>query len=332
MLWNVLRRRRGLVLLVALVCIAVPSTLRHGVTSPVWLTGVALLLLWLALGRWPAEPLAQRRSVLVAPPVTGRWSGLNGPADKVPSHGTHGLGQTYAIDVCHVPEGLAEERQRRFHWLWPQTRRPEFYASFGQPLFAPADGVVVRASGRQRDHLGRMSTLGLLYLLVLEAPVRALGGYRFMFGNHVIVRIEKPLRQGGDGDEDGVGHGDGLGEGTGERTGEETGEVYAVLAHLRRGSLSVRAGDRVVAGQLLGECGNSGNSSDPHLHFHLMDSADPAKANGVPFRWRYRDEDGGEHVGVPRDGELFHVRPPQATGTRTATSPGASSEAPSERD
>ena len=327
MLWNVLRRRRGLVLLAALVCIAVPSTLRHGVTSPVWLTGVALLLLWLALGRWPSEPLARRRSVLVAPPVTGRWSGLNGPADKVPSHGTHGLGQTYAIDVCHVPEGLAQERQRRFHWLWPQTRRPEFYASFGQPLFAPADGVVVRASDRQRDHLGRMSTLGLLYLLVLEASVRALGGYRFVFGNHVIVRLEKPQRQGDDGEGEGAGD-----DGDGDGLDEGTGEVYAVFAHLRRGSLSVGVGDRVVAGQLLGECGNSGNSSDPHLHFHLMDSADPAKASGVPFRWRYRDEDDREHVGVPRDGELFHVRPPQATDTRTATSPGAPSEAPSDRD
>ncbi len=48
-------------------------------------------------------------------------------------------------------------------------------------------------------------------------------------------------------------------------------EVYAALAHLRRGSVRVRPGDRVAAGQQLAACGNSGNSTEPHLHFQLMD-------------------------------------------------------------
>jgi len=46
----------------------------------------------------------------------------------------------------------------------------------------------------------------------------------------------------------------------------------SVLAHLQRGSLAVKAGDLVKRGQLLGRCGNSGNSSEPHLHYHLQDS------------------------------------------------------------
>ena len=46
----------------------------------------------------------------------------------------------------------------------------------------------------------------------------------------------------------------------------------SVLAHFKQGSIVVEVGDRVKAGQLLGECGNSGNSSEPHLHYHLQNT------------------------------------------------------------
>lgn len=48
----------------------------------------------------------------------------------------------------------------------------------------------------------------------------------------------------------------------------DTGTETVVLAHLRPGSVAVAVGDRVRAGQLLGRVGNSGNSSEPHLHLH----------------------------------------------------------------
>ncbi len=48
---------------------------------------------------------------------------------------------------------------------------------------------------------------------------------------------------------------------------------YAVYAHLKPDSLRVRRGDKVRTGQILALCGNSGNSSEPHLHFHLQDNA-----------------------------------------------------------
>jgi hypothetical protein len=47
---------------------------------------------------------------------------------------------------------------------------------------------------------------------------------------------------------------------------------FSVLAHLQRGSDLVKAGEQVKRGQLLGKCGNSGNSSEPHLHYHLQHS------------------------------------------------------------
>ncbi|MBI5818971.1 MAG: peptidoglycan DD-metalloendopeptidase family protein [Verrucomicrobia bacterium] len=45
---------------------------------------------------------------------------------------------------------------------------------------------------------------------------------------------------------------------------------FSVLAHLMPGSLRVKVGDTVKVGQLIGKCGNSGDSSEPHLHFHLQ--------------------------------------------------------------
>jgi hypothetical protein len=58
-----------------------------------------------------------------------------------------------------------------------------------------------------------------------------------------------------------------------------------VLAHLRRGSVRVRTGEQVAAGVAVAQCGNSGNSSEPHLHLHVMDHPQPLVAAGVPFQF-----------------------------------------------
>jgi hypothetical protein len=50
-------------------------------------------------------------------------------------------------------------------------------------------------------------------------------------------------------------------------------DEVSVLAHFKQGSIVVKAGDKVQRGQLLGKCGNSGNSSEPHLHYHLQNSS-----------------------------------------------------------
>jgi hypothetical protein len=46
----------------------------------------------------------------------------------------------------------------------------------------------------------------------------------------------------------------------------------SVLAHLKLGSITVKVGDKVKKGQVIGVCGNSGNSSEPHLHYHLQNT------------------------------------------------------------
>jgi murein DD-endopeptidase MepM/ murein hydrolase activator NlpD len=70
---------------------------------------------------------------------------------------------------------------------------------------------------------------------------------------------------------------------------------FSVLAHFQRGSVAVKAGGTVKRGQLLGKCGNSGNSSEPHLHYHLQNSAIFQDAFGIKVRF--------QNLSVTRDGK-----------------------------
>ncbi|CAM5369489.1 M23 family metallopeptidase OS=Streptomyces tendae OX=1932 GN=GUR47_22000 PE=4 SV=1 [Streptomyces tendae] len=226
------------------------------------------------VNRWnggaPDAPGRSREPVEVAPPVTGRWSALNSPADRTPSHGVHAYGQTFAIDLVAEPEPGARPG---FRALWPLARRSRDFPAFGAPLLAVADGTVVRADDGQRDHLSRTSLPALLYLMLVEGSVRELAGARRIVGNHLVLDL-------GDG-------------------------VHALYAHVQRGSFTVREGDRVRAGQVLARCGNTGNSTEPHVHFQLMDGPDPDSARGVPFTWT--------GIGVPRNGEIFET--PSSAGS-----------------
>lgn len=58
---------------------------------------------------------------------------------------------------------------------------------------------------------------------------------------------------------------------------------YAFYAHLQPGSLKVRTGDRVKRGQVLALLGNSGNTTAPHLHFHVSDGMGPLSSQGLPY-------------------------------------------------
>lgn len=210
-------------------------------------TVVPLVFLGLGYVRPPTPP--ERPPVEVPSPVRGRWQALNSPGSKVPSHGLRAYGQAYAMDMLHP---RAPDASASIPWSGGR-REPTEFACFGEPVLAVGDGTVVATSSGQRDHRSRESWPALLWMLVAEGFVRELGGVGFVLGNHVVVD-----------------HGDG---------------TFAVYAHLQRGSVVPGVGDPVRAGDRLGLVGNSGNTTEPHLHLHLMDRAVPTAAAGVPFRW-----------------------------------------------
>jgi murein DD-endopeptidase MepM/ murein hydrolase activator NlpD len=57
---------------------------------------------------------------------------------------------------------------------------------------------------------------------------------------------------------------------------------FTMYAHLKRGSVKVKAGDAVKAGQQIAEVGNSGNAPLPHLHFHMQNTATWFQGEGMP--------------------------------------------------
>jgi murein DD-endopeptidase MepM/ murein hydrolase activator NlpD len=58
---------------------------------------------------------------------------------------------------------------------------------------------------------------------------------------------------------------------------------FAFYAHMQPGSLRVKLGEKVRRGQVLGLVGNSGNSTAPHLHFHVTDANSPLESEGLPY-------------------------------------------------
>lgn len=122
-----------------------------------------------------------------------------------------------------------------------------------QPVYAPLDGEVVACSGDAPDR-ERISMVRDLFSLLLFPP-RPGSPFSAYGGNHIILKC---------------------------------GGVFPLLAHLRRGSLRVKTGDRVKAGDHLADVGNSGSSIQPHLHFQVMENQDPFPLfeNLVPFRLR----------------------------------------------
>jgi murein DD-endopeptidase len=86
---------------------------------------------------------------------------------------------------------------------------------------------------------------------------------------------------------------------------------YATYAHLQPGSLKVKLGDHVKRGQVLGLVGNSGNSTEPHLHFHLTNGNSPLGSEGIPYALESFDAKSKQdaplskhHMEIPTENEI----------------------------
>lgn len=76
---------------------------------------------------------------------------------------------------------------------------------------------------------------------------------------------------------------------------------YAFYAHLQPGSIRVKVGDKVRRGQVIGLVGNTGNSTEPHLHFHISNANSPLASEGLPYALRSFEVEGRGWTWKPSD-------------------------------
>lgn len=208
------------------------------------------------------------REIVISLPFEGRWLARNSPARRVPSHGTDLLGGRYAIDFIGVDHRHRTADHRDWRTFLSTEPVDRFFA-YGRPILAPAHGIVVQVHDGEIDHVGRRSQLTLVPY-ALGQPARLRQGVAAIAGNYLIIALRDS-------------------------------DTFVALAHLRTGSIRVAIGEEVTEGQPVADCGNSGNSTQPHVHLQVMDSPDVSVARGVPIAFRRFRE-------WPRGAKQFQIR------------------------
>jgi hypothetical protein len=193
-------------------------------------------------------------AVIVDFPLRGEgWVAVTTPGDRIPSHGTDMLGQRFAYDLLKVDgrEGVHFHPASTWRGNLIGGRTRECYA-WGAPVHSPFDAEVVRAVDGIAER-GWIHPARELAVVLKNALTFAPSKLPNILGNHVLLR---------------------------------SGEVYAGFAHLRPGSVAVGPGQVVRSGDVIGRVGHTGNSTAPHLHFQLMDTADLMAARGIACAFR----------------------------------------------
>ncbi len=181
-------------------------------------------------------------------PLRGRWMAAAAPS--LHSHHRWASIQEFALDLVRLGDGTSTHEG--------DGSRLEQYYAFGAPVHAIGDGVVVAASGtmtESSDNLRQPGESDEAYSKRSMAAQQKLlaDGFNRVLGNYVV--IEHP-------------HGE-----------------YSHYLHLRKGSVEVAMGDKVRRGQEIGALGHSGNSTEPHLHFHLTDGPDRLYSRSIPIEF-----------------------------------------------
>ncbi len=133
-----------------------------------------------------------------------------------------------------------------------------------QPVLAPIPGEVYFAHDGQHDQMRLNLPLDALRILFFQGRVRT-SLFEQYGGNYVIIKGYSG--------------------------------TFALMAHLRCGSVSVRKGMTVNEKDPIGLVGNSGRSIQPHLHFQMMSDPDPFGTDLIPFRFRkFQKFENGEWI------------------------------------
>lgn len=206
-------------------------------------------------------------------PVRGRWWNAAGPSFH--SHHRWTPMEEFAFDLVRL--GPDQTTHRR-----DGARFADYY-SYGEPVFAAAPGRVVFVIADQQEDASVMRQRGetietYFARLQQDQMTRIARGAAGVGGNQIMID-----------------HGNG---------------EFSFYGHLQPGSVRVHVGDIVERGQRIAAVGSTGNSTEPHLHFHVCNSADPLMCRGIPVTW----QGGGLDFGIddppraPQTGDMLSER------------------------
>ena len=164
------------------------------------------------------------------------------------------------------------------HLFWRLEASNTF--AWGKEIFAPFDAVIVAAENSCDDRKALNLVRDVIAGLIL-AKNHDMNDTNFFLGNHVIMQSDNG--------------------------------IYALFAHLRKGSIRVKKSEGVKTGDLIAAIGNSGNTIQPHLHFQLMKENGPFTAPPIPFVFSaYETREGRtwkkEQSSLPKNGQVFRTK------------------------
>jgi murein DD-endopeptidase MepM/ murein hydrolase activator NlpD len=222
-------------------------------------------------------PVAPAETLLVQPPVLGPgWFTFMAPSNT----SSHRRSIHTADGTLHAPQRFAVDLVRTDQSGARFTGSPAVnanYTAYGSPVVAVGGGVVVAVrDGIPENTPGLCPDRGNDPTCCVKAAVPITADT--LAGNYVLVGLDSG--------------------------------AHATYAHLVPGSIEVTVGERVTGGQTLGRVGNSGHSSEPHLHFHLCDGPSVMGCGGVPFHF-------ARFVEIPVDPRRGPTGPPRVMQTAT---------------
>ena len=192
--------------------------------------------------------------MIVAFPLQGIYITPNTPGSKVPSHGTASFGEEYAIDFVMVKDNDFLKKpygKSIFEYLFKGLQLNDFYG-WGQAIYSPVAGEVVEVE----NNIDERNPVNIFKdyknsIEVTKEFIKNEASPKIITGNYVMIKINETS--------------------------------YALLAHLKKGSINVAVGQRIQKREVIGKLGHSGNSTMPHLHMQFMNSSDYKISKGLPF-------------------------------------------------
>lgn len=200
----------GIIVLILLALL--PGKRIYVATNLAFSVGSIFMATQMARIYWP-EPKSE--GVILAAPFHGEWLVVNGGRSTLINIHYGHSNQRDALDIERIVNGQERTGDRN---KWTS------YPSWGETLYAPADGKIAKAVNDLDDN-----------------PLNQ-RDEEHVVGNHVVID---------------------LGNGR-----------FVLLAHLQKASVMVKEGDVVRTGQPIAKCGNSGNTSGPHLHLQVQNGPD----------------------------------------------------------